>query len=146
MTHVETPDKSSAAEVVPREPREPRVVGGHVLPWPRRLVYLIHRYGIFIAAAAAARSCKLICKSALTGARYLQPASRDLAGPLHFSLSSGRPLSLHRQHRVKSHTHTCTNGIDYTIECPRSVMTIISCVSLIPACPHAAVDCFLMTH
>ena len=47
MTHVETPDKSSAAEVVPREPR---VVGGHVLPWPRRLVYLIHRYGIFIAA------------------------------------------------------------------------------------------------
>ena len=50
MTHVETPDKSPAAEVVPREPREPRVVGGHVLPWPRRLVYLIHRYGIFIAA------------------------------------------------------------------------------------------------
>ena len=50
MTHVETPDKSSAAEVVLREPREPRVVGGHVLPWPRRLVYLIHRYGIFIAA------------------------------------------------------------------------------------------------
>ena len=46
MTHVETPDKSPAAEVVPRETR---VVGGHVQPWPRRLVCLIHRYGIFIA-------------------------------------------------------------------------------------------------
>ena len=46
MTHVETPDQSPAAEVVPREPR---VVGGHVQPWPRRLVCLIHRYGIFIA-------------------------------------------------------------------------------------------------
>ena len=49
MTHVETPDHSPAAEVVPRETREPRVVGGHVQPWPRRLVCLIHRYGIFIA-------------------------------------------------------------------------------------------------
>ena len=54
MTHVETPDQSPAAEVVPREPHEPREIrelGGHVQPWPRRLVYLIHRYGIFIAAA-----------------------------------------------------------------------------------------------
>ena len=51
MTHVETPDQSPAAEVVPRETREIRVLGGHVQPWPRRLVCLIHRYGIFIAAA-----------------------------------------------------------------------------------------------
>ena len=54
MTHVEKPYRSLAVEVVPRETRETReirVLGGHVQPWPRRLVYLIHRYGIFIAAA-----------------------------------------------------------------------------------------------